>query len=85
MLRLSDLQVGRARDCGARVDKVLRLQLLCAVFALVSAGALVAALRTLAFDVAVRKKPPVRLRIDLLFLNLGYVSVVREPSGEMLG
>jgi hypothetical protein len=59
VLGLPHLEVGAARERGARLEEVGGVQHPGAVLALVAAGALVAAVRARAHDVAVGQEAPV--------------------------
>ena len=85
MLRLTDFQVGGAGDRRAGIDQVGRVQLLGAVFALVTARRLVAAVRAGAGDVAVGQEAVVVDGKDLLFTDFGDEAILGEFPGEMLG
>ena len=84
VLGLADLQIGRARDRRARVHQIGRVELFGAVLALVAARALVAAIGTGAFDVAVGQKAAVGLGIDLLLRHLLDQARLGQPSRQML-
>ena len=72
-------------DGGPRVDQVRRLEQARAVLALVAVGALVAAVRAGADDVAIGKKAPVVERIDLVGDPLLEHAVVAKLLGEVPG
>ncbi len=85
MLRLAQLELGRARDGGARVDQVGRVELLGAVLALVAARLVIAAVGAGALDVAVGQEAVVGHREELALDHFLDEAVLGQRPGEMLG
>src|SRR6185369_17041177 len=78
-------ELGRlAVDPAARVDQIDRVQLVAAVVALVTAGAVVAADRAGAFDIAVRQRPPGGRGDRALLRLLDHVAVVVDRLEQLL-
>ena len=67
VLGLAHFQIGGARNGGARLDQVGRVQLLGAILALVATGLVIAAIGAGALDVAIRQKAVIGLGKDLPF------------------
>jgi hypothetical protein len=65
-------------------DQVGRVELLGAVLALVAAGAVIAAFRAGALDIAVRQKTAVGVGIDLFLGHLLDQPGIRQPPGKVL-
>src|SRR5690349_16210654 len=65
MLAVAQLDVARARHRRAWIDQVRGIEHPRAILALIAARTIVAAMRTRAFDVAVRQEPPISARINL--------------------
>ena len=85
VLRLPHLKIGGAGYRRTRLDQVCRVKLLGAVFALVAARLVVAAVRARPLDIAVRQEAPVGIGIDLFLHHLVDQTGARQTFGEMLG
>jgi hypothetical protein len=80
---VADLDVLRARHGGARVFQVYGIEDTGAIFALVTAGAVVIAMRTSADDVTIRQEAAIGGRIGLLGGAQFQKTVLPELAGEM--
>src|SRR6202008_5093687 len=77
--------VGRPRQRRARIDEIGGIEHARAVFALVAAGAVVAAMRARTDDVAVGKKATIGVGIDLLGGADLEMAVLPQRAREVLG
>ena len=84
MLGLPHLKVGRAGNRRTRLNEVGRIELLGAVFALVTARAFISACGAGAFDIPVGQESIVRSGIELVFGDFLDQAGLGEPSREML-
>ena len=68
---VAHFEVGRARYGRARLNEIGWLQLFRAIFALIAARFVIAAVGAGAFDITIWQKAPVRVGIHLLLIDLG--------------
>src|SRR2546423_5279034 len=84
MLRIAQLEIGRTRDSGARVDQISRIEDAGAVLALIAAGPLVTTVGARADNVAIGKETFVIDGIDLSRSSLLQQTILIELMIEVL-
>ena len=85
MLGFAHFQIGRTRNRRTRINQVGWVELFGAVFALIAARFVIAAIGAGALNVAIRQEPAVGNGEDLFFRHFADQPVIGQPPGEMLG
>ena len=77
-------QIGCARDGGARIDQIGRVELFCAIVALIAARIFKAAIGAGAFDVAIWQEAAIGLGVDLCFADFFDQALAGESACKVL-